>query len=141
MSAPQVSIDAATLDAAHASYERASAKPEFYASFYANFFKVCPDAKPKFAKTNFDRQHKLLHHAIGMLLIYPKHQSDEPNLLSRLAKRHGRKDLDIPTAMYPPFVDALMVTLRQCDPSFSDQLETSWRTIMDVGIKYMQTKY
>lgn len=140
MSPPQ-SIDAETLNTAHASYERASAKPEFYASFYANFFKGCPDARPRFAKTNFERQHKLLHHAIGMLLIYPKHQADEPNLLSRLARRHGRKDLDIPAAMYPPFVDALVTTLRQCDPSFSDQLEKGWRDILAVGIGYMQSKY
>jgi len=140
MTAPQ-SLDADSLNAAHASYERAAAKPEFYASFYANFFKVCPEARPKFAKTDFDRQHKLLHHAIGMLLIYPKHLNDDPNLLSRLARRHGRKDLDIPVSMYPPFVDALIVTLRQCDPSFTDQLETGWRAILTIGTQYMQSKY
>ena len=141
MTDPQTPIDPARLDAAHASYERASAKPEFYATFYANFFKTCPDARPKFAKTNFERQHKLLHHAIGMLLIYPKHLSDEPNLLSRLAKRHGRKDLDIPASMYPPFVDALVLTLRQCDPAFSDQLEAAWRAVLEVGVAYMTSKY
>lgn len=141
MSASQESIDAATLDAAHASYERAAAKPEFYASFYANFFKVCPDARPKFAQTNFERQHKLLHHAIGLLLIYPKHQGDEPNLLSRLARRHSRKDLDIPAAMYGPFVDSLVLTLRQCDSAFTDELEAGWRRILALGIEYMQAKY
>lgn len=141
MSVPQASIDSATLDAAQASYERASGKPEFYASFYANFFKVCPDARPRFAKTDFDRQHKLLHHAIGMLLIYPKHLNEDPNLLSRLAKRHGRNDLDIPASMYRPFVDALITTLRQCDPSFTGPLETGWRAILDVGVRYMQSKY
>ena len=133
--------DAESLSAAHASYERASAKPEFYASFYANFFKVCPDARPRFAKTDFERQHKLLHHAIGMLLIYPKHVNEEPNILSRLARRHGRKDLDIPASMYPPFVDALVMTLRQCDSSFSDQLEKAWREILAVGINFMTSKY
>lgn len=141
MTAPQSTIDSDSLDAAHASYERASARPEFYATFYANFFKVCPDARPRFAKTNFERQHKLLHHAIGMLLIYPKHQTDEPNLLSRLARRHGRKDLDIPVSMYPPFVDALIATLRQCDAAFTDQLEKAWRDILAVGVRYMQSKY
>jgi hemoglobin-like flavoprotein len=140
MSASQ-SIDTEALNAAHASYERASAKPEFYASFYANFFKVCPEARPKFAKTNFERQHKLLHHAIGLLLIYPKHQSDEPNLLSRIAKRHGRKDLDIPVAMYPPFIDALVTTIRQCDEGFTEQLSEDWRRILTLGMEYMKSKY
>jgi hemoglobin-like flavoprotein len=140
MSAPR-SIDAESLNAAHASYECAAEKPEFYAGFYANFFQVCPDARPKFAKTDFERQHKLLHHAIGMLLIYPKHEHDEPNLLSRLARRHGRKDLDIPASMYRPFVDALVMTLRQCDPSFNDQIEAAWRAILSVGVAYMQSKY
>lgn len=141
MTAAQEPIDPELLSAAHASYERASAKPEFYASFYANFFKACPDARARFAKTDFERQHKLLHHAIGLLLIYPKHQGDELNLLSRIARRHGRKDLNIPVEMYPPFVDALMQTVRQCDPSLTPDLEAAWRRILAVGVAYMQSKY
>jgi len=141
MTVPKPPIDAARLDAAHTSYERAAGRPEFYATFYANFFRLCPDARPKFAKTDFERQHKLLHHAIGMLLIYPKHVGEEPGLLGRLARRHSRTDLDIPASMYPLFVDALMLALRQCDASFNDELEKSWREILAVGIEYMQSKY
>jgi len=33
------------------------------------------------------------------------------------------------------------MTLRQCDPSFSDQLDKAWRGILEVGIKYMTSKY
>lgn len=141
MTASQPSIEPEVLNAAHASYERASAKPEFYATFYANFFKACPDARARFAKTDFERQHKLLHHAIGLLLIYPKHQGDELNLLSRIARRHGRKDLNIPAEMYPPFVDSLIVTVKQCDPTFTPELEAAWRRILAVGVDYMKSKY
>jgi hemoglobin-like flavoprotein len=141
MTAPQSPIDPESLNAAHASYERASAKEEFFATFYANFFKICPDARPRFSQTNFERQHKLLHHAIGLLLIYPKQHGDQPNLLSRLAHRHGRKGMDIPAGMYPPFVDALILSLRQFDPAFTDELERAWRDILATGVAYMRSKY
>ena len=135
------SIDPEMLQTAHASYERAAARPEFFSSFYKNFFAACPEAPPMFAKTDFDRQHKLLQHAIGLLLIFPKHVQEEPGVLSRLARRHGRKDLNIPPALYGPFVESLILTLRQCDTQFSAPTEAAWRATLAPGVEYMKGKY
>ena len=53
---------------------------------------MCPPAQPLFAKTDFEKQTKLLKHAIGLLLSFPGQPRTEPGVLSRVAERHSRRD-------------------------------------------------
>jgi len=126
---------------AQASYRRSCAVPDFFAQFYRTFFAACPEAQPKFAHTNFERQHKLLQHAIGLLLIFPKQPAGEPGLLSRVAERHSRRDIGVSPAWYAPFVDSLIATVKQVDPEFTTLLEKSWRVTLAPGVDYMKAKY
>ena len=126
---------------AQASYRRACARPDFIAAFYRHFLAACPEAEPKFAQTDFERQHKLLQHAIGLLLIFPKQPSDEPGLLTRVAERHSRRDINVPPALYGPFVDSLVATVKQFDPQFTPAIEGAWRTTLATGVVYMKSKY
>jgi hemoglobin-like flavoprotein len=136
-----VSRDSAARDLANASYQRCCETPGFFESFYRNFFAVCPEAEPRFAKTDFERQNKLLRHALGLLLIFPKQPDGEPTLLTRVAERHSRRDLDVPPSLYPPFVDSLIATVRQYDPAFSPEVEAAWRGTVQKGVQYMISKY
>src|SRR2546421_7749761 len=47
-------------------------------------------------RSDFERQNKLLRHAFGLLLIFPNQARTEPSVLTRVAERHSRRDLDIP---------------------------------------------
>jgi hemoglobin-like flavoprotein len=126
---------------ANASYQRCCENPGFFEGFYRNFFTICPEAAPRFANTDFERQIKLLRHAFGLLLIFPKQPDAEPTLLTRLAERHGRRDLNVPPSFYPPFVDSLIATVKQCDPACTPQVEDAWRRTVDKGVTYMGSKY
>lgn len=127
--------------AARASFERIAALQNFFPEFYQRFFTRCPAARPMFAKTNFEHQHKLLKHAISLLLIFPGHAAErEPNLLTRVAERHGRHDLAIPSEMYGPFVEALIDNVRHFDPEFTPELETAWRATISRGVEYMKSR-
>jgi hemoglobin-like flavoprotein len=126
---------------AKASYTRCRAEPDFFAAFYRNFFAACPRAAPLFAQTDFARQHKLLRHAFALLLLYPGQRASEPDLLTRIAERHSRRDLDIDPALYGPFVDSLIVTVRQHDPEFAPAVERAWRRTVAVGVAFMQARY
>ncbi|HLZ45091.1 MAG TPA: globin [Gemmatimonadales bacterium] len=134
-------VDKTTMALAKASYDRCSKSPEFLQAFYRNFLAACPDAVPHFAKTDFDEQTKLLRHAIGLLLIFPNQPNKEPNLLSRLAERHSRRDLDIPPALYGPFVDALVATVKQFDDKCSPTVESAWRETLAPGVEFMKSKH
>lgn len=141
MTDPSTAPTQEQMAAARASFERIAALQNFFPEFYQRFFARCPEAQPMFAKTNFEHQHRLLKHAISLLLIFPGHQGNrEPNLLTRVAERHGRRDLRIPAEMYAPFVEALLDNVRHFDSQMTPDVEAAWRATLAVGVDYMRTK-
>jgi len=127
--------------AAKASYDRCCQAPDFLQAFYRNFLAACPQAVPLFAHTDFERLSKLLRHAVGLLLIFPNQPVDEPTLLSRIAERHSRRDLNIDPALYGPFIDSLIDTVRQFDRDFTPAVEAAWRATVSPGVEYMKAKH
>lgn len=125
---------------AKASYQRCQEAPRFFEAFYQRFFEACPAARPMFANTDFSRQHRLLQHAIGLLLAYDQQRAGGPNLLSRVAERHGRTDLKVDPAHYDDFVESLIRTARALDPQFTADTEIAWREATAAGIAYMKSK-
>lgn len=134
-------VDKATMAMAKASYERCCQAPDFLQTFYQHFLATCPEAVPRFAGTDFDTQTKLLRHAIGLLLIFPNQPNKEPNVMSRLAERHSRRDLNIEPALYGPFVTALLATVKQFDGQFSPTVDAAWRETIAPGVDYMKSKH
>jgi len=125
---------------AKASYERCQEIPGFFEAFYQRFFEACPAARPMFAKTDFSRQHKLLQHAIGLLLAYDQEPVGGPNLLSRVAERHGRTDLKVDPSQYDDFVESLIQTAGAFDPQFAADTEGAWREATAKGVTYLKSK-
>lgn len=137
-------VDRETVRVAKESFDRCSASPEFLPAFYRHFLGACPDAKPLFAKTDFERQARLLRDAVGLLLIAPFFSTDADGpatLLSRVAERHSRRHLGIEPRFYPPFVDSLIATVKEFDPECSADVEAAWRAAISKGVEYMQSRY
>lgn len=134
-------VDREAMEAAKSSYERCRESDAFFRSFYENFFAACPPARPMFAKTDFDRQIRLLRHAIGLLLIFPTQSEAEPTILTRVADRHARSDLDVPPELYGDFVDALVATVAEYDGAFTPEVGDAWRRAIAKGIAYMQSRH
>jgi hemoglobin-like flavoprotein len=134
-------VDNAVTALARASYDRCCEAADFLEAFYRNFLTACPEAAPRFAQTSFERQTKLLRHAIGLLLIFPTQPAGEPALLARIAERHSRRDLNIDPALYRPFIDALIATVREYDGEFTPAIEAAWRETVAPGVAYMQSKH
>jgi len=134
-------VDKATTALAKASYERCCQASDFLQTFYRNFLAACPEAVPRFAHTNFEQQTKLLRHAIGLLLIFPGQPQKEPTLLARVAERHSTRDLDVDPALYRPFIDALVDTVKQFDRECTPAVEAAWRATVAPGVAYMKSKH
>jgi hemoglobin-like flavoprotein len=132
-------VEKAVTAVAKGSYDRCCKAAEFIPAFYRNFFAACPEAKPRFAKTNFETQAKLLQHAIGLLLVFPTQPRDEPPLLARVAERHSRRGLDINPAFYDPFIEALITTVKQYDGEWTPAIEVAWRETVAPGVQYMKS--
>lgn len=132
-------MDPELLALTRASYTRCLKAPDFLLAFYRNFFRVCPAAEPLFANTDLDRQARLLQHALGLLLTFPKQQPNEPTVLTRLAIKHGPEKLNIDPRWYPLFLQALVETAAQHDPEFTPAVAEAWRTALAPGLSYMQS--
>ncbi len=135
------SVPTETVARARASYTRCLAAPDFFSCFYRNFFMECPEVEERFATTDFQRQHKLLQHAIGLLLSYATQVRETPNLLERIATRHNRNGLNVDPKWYPCFVDTLVTTVKEHDPDFDDAVGAAWRSAVAPGIAFMRASY
>ncbi len=134
-------VDKAVTALAKASYDRCCKAPDFLQAFYRNFLTACPEAAPRFAHTNFDQQIKLLRHAVGLLLIFPTQPVKDPSLLARVAERHSRRDLNIEPALYRPFIEALIGTVKQFDGECTPAIEAAWRETVAPGVEYMKSRH
>jgi hemoglobin-like flavoprotein len=127
------------IEIAEESYRRCSAVPGFFADFYDLLLASDARIPPMFAKTKFERQHKLLQHGLGLLLIYAKRPN--PALLERIAVRHSRADVGVEPELYPRFVEALVQAVERCDPEFGPEVADAWRRAAEPGIAFMQAKF
>ncbi len=134
-------VDKTITAVAKASYDRCCRAPNFIPDFYKTFLAACPEAAPMFARTDFERQVKLLQHAVGLLLIFPNQPPGEPTLLSRVAERHSRRDLNVAPALYGPFIDSLIATVRRFDKEFTTATDAAWRETVAPGVEYMKKKH
>jgi hemoglobin-like flavoprotein len=127
------------IELAEQSYHRCSEAPGFFTAFYDLLLASDERIPPMFAKTRFEKQHKLLQHGLGILLIYAKRPN--PALLERIAVRHGKGDVNVPPELYPRFVDALVAAVQQFDPEFGPDVADAWRHATEPGIAFMQSRY
>jgi hemoglobin-like flavoprotein len=124
---------------ADASYHRCAENGAFFDTFYARLLASDPRIPPMFATTEFERQHKLLKHGLGLLIIYAKRPN--PALLERIAARHSRGGVDVPADMYPGFVESLVAAVAEHDPEYTPEVGEAWRAAMAPGIAFMQSHY
>jgi hemoglobin-like flavoprotein len=127
------------IEIAEASYHRCAENPAFYSTLYDRLLASDPRIPPMFAKTSFERQHKLLRHGLGVLIIYAKRPN--PALLERIALRHSRLDVNVPPEMYPGFVESLLSAVAAHDPKYGAEVGAAWRVALAPGVAYMQSMY
>ena len=127
------------IELAEESYHRCSDAPGFFPAFYDLLLASDDRIPPMFANTKFERQHKLLQHGLGILLIYAKRPN--PALLERIAVRHGKADVAVAPDLYPRFVEALVEAVERFDPEFSPDVAEAWRRATEPGIAFMQSRY
>lgn len=137
-------MDLATAhDVARESYRRClEESPEgsgFFETLYDRLLASDPAIPPMFAHTEFPRQYQLLRHGLGLLLSFGR--NPDPQLLDRIAARHGTRGVNVHPGLYAHFVDALAEAVRTHDPMGTDETEAAWRTIVGPGIAYMSERY
>jgi hemoglobin-like flavoprotein len=126
------------------SYERVKAlikdgKP-FFGAFYDNFLRMSPAAAEHFAKTDMERQKKMMEKSFyGLFIFYATQNAND--YLESIAARHSHHDLNIDPTLYDDWLDALIETVKDYDPQFNPEIALSWRIILSPGIAYMKHRH
>ena len=124
-----------------ASYHRSRASEQLFDTFYRILLAKSPEIPPKFAKTDFERQQRMLKASLLTLLTLQQGIPAAAEEIDRLGHLHGRSGLDIRPALYDLWLDALCESLAEHDPLFNSDLESKWRQLMGEGIARMVALY
>ena len=110
----------------------------FFLSFYKRLTGTDPAITALFARTDMDRQSKMLMQSITHVTAFSA--TLEPTAeLDFIARLHGRDRLNLPAAYYDTWMESLLDTVRDRDPKFDENVDRAWRTVMAPGIEYMKS--
>jgi hemoglobin-like flavoprotein len=135
-------MDPTTLDIFEKSLRRCDALPYFLDVFYTKFLDSSPEVSEKFAGTDFVRQKRALRASLHHLLLAAQNEERGPDAyLGDVAARHGAGQLAIGAHLYDFWLDALLATVKECDPEYGVEVEKAWEDVMMVGIRYLCGNY
>jgi hemoglobin-like flavoprotein len=135
-------VDAKTLDLFDRSLLRCETRWDFLDRFYERFLAASPEVREKFATTDFVKQKRALRASLHHLLLAAQNEARGPDAyLGDIAARHGAGALAIGAHLYDFWLDALLATVKECDPEFSPEVEKAWEDVMMVGIRFLCANY
>lgn len=113
---------------------------DFFDCFYVTFLGASPEVRAKFKETGLPRQKQMMRKALAHLDRLSAEKTADV-YVQRLARIHSREEQDIPPHLYSLWLDCLMVTVRDYDPEWTDDVDLAWRMALAPGITYMQFQY
>ncbi len=129
------------LEIVKASLRRCLANPEFLDRFYKNFTSMSAQIAEQFKNTNFAFQKIMLKSSLHIMVTMASGGMQNSDAMDKLATVHNRDHRNIKPEWYYDWLDALMKTIREIDPQYNASIDQLWRTAMQPGIAYMQSKY
>lgn len=98
--------------------------------------------RKKFEGTDFVRQKRVLRASLDLMARAADDEDRGPeHYLGDLAVRHSREQLDIGSALYDFWLDALLATVKEFDPEYGPDVERAWEDVMSFGIRYLLSRY
>jgi Globin len=135
-------MNEATISTYENSLRRCNAREGFLGHFYMEFLASSPIVRAKFEGTDFVRQKKVLRASLELMAraaADPEHGPEHH--LQELGERHSRAELDIGSALYDFWLDALLSTVREYDSEYGPEVESAWEDVMSFGIRYLLSRY
>ena len=128
-------------DDVRASFDRCEATGSFAEQFYDVFLNSSAEIAPLFAKTDFEKQRKLLRASVYVMITRNVDDPQARETLERIGGSHGRTQLNIRPELYELWLDSLCETLKRMDPEWTAELERAWRDHLRPGIELITSLY
>jgi len=114
----------------------------FISTFYDNFLATNPEIRRMFVKTDFGRQRKALRRGISVAVSYAGGSGIVQASMDRMAEVHSRRGrAPVRPEWYPCWIDSLLTTVKQFDPTVDARLESRWRSAMEAATAYFAARY
>lgn len=120
-----------------ASYYRCRRDDGFLDTFYEVFLSKSELIAAKFANTDFRLQKLMLRQSLLEMICFDLGMEGTREEIDRLGVTH--REMEISTAMYDMWLDALCEAVQKHDPEYSERLEELWRESMRRTIQEMIT--
>ncbi len=130
------------VDLVSASYNRIQNRTGFAHQFYVYFFKLNPKIKEYFKNTDFEHQEKLLLRGLQYLLEFMDGKNENARRqVIRLSQSHSIHGLRVHPHHYFYWIEALILSVRDYDPYWSEDLEDKWREVINFPVSFMISQY
>ena len=128
-------------DPVRASFDRCEAGGNFAETFYRVFLESSTEIAPLFAKTDFEKQRKLLRATVYIMVTRNVYDPHARETLEKIGHSHGRTQLDIRPELYELWLDSVCRTVEQLDPEWTSRTEQEWRDRLRPGIELITSMY
>ena len=112
----------------------------FFAAFYDNFLSLSPEIAKYFQNVDMKKQIRMMEKSFYSLFIFYATQNADGFLEAR-AKRHSEADLGITLDLFDTWMDAIIKTVKEFDPRYTNEIGLSWRIVLSPGMTYMKYRY
>ena len=123
------------------SLARCEARGDFGELFYRNFLSASPEIAPYFAGADFQRQRRLLHESVRMMVSRDVADPALGDRLRVLGQAHSRQGRAVLPKHYELWLDCVCHTVRQLDPDWTDDLERQWRVRLRPGMQIIMAAF
>lgn len=125
-----------------ASYQRCLLSGTFFDDFYDTFVSSSPRIAEQFRSTDMAKQKNLLRIGLRHLIDFYHDPTDQSvQAVEDIGESHSKTMMDIHPELYAIWLDALMNTVKEHDPNYTEALGEQWRTAMGHGISTITAMY
>ena len=110
----------------------------FYALFYEHFFSVSEDISKAFANTDMPRQHEMLHDSLINMISFSENKKAS-RYFQKMAITHGKMGVGVRIALFDVWLDCLLMTVKDLDQQYDDQVDLAWRIVLAPGMVFMKS--
>jgi hemoglobin-like flavoprotein len=128
-------------ESVRSSFERCEAAGDIGETFYGIFLKKSPEIADLFANTDFKKQRKHLRASVFLLVNRNVEEPKAKEVLEGIGRSHNKSNLDIRPELYGIFLESLCETVKEMDPQWSEELDSSWRQQVLPGVHIITSLY
>lgn len=130
------------VDLVKQSFDRSKQRKTFASIFYQNLFFLKPKIRTYFKNTDLIHQEKAVMAGMKYLMAFldEKNRHARQQIL-RIAGTHSAKNLNIHPHDYYYWLEALIMTAKECDHLWQEDFQYYWRECLSFPITFIISQY